>query len=185
MATARAATDANLRRALNKWWRELNQQFDRAANDRLIQRDRHNAAFIKSYPAAASLFWSFADQERILANASNSVSTDQGKDPTDATNADKGAKAAEGGAAPPPGDEDPKKGDIKTSDDKQLKKDGIDAEKFKEDVIGKRRGGEFNVAVDKSTGEVYLTPVRRGAGEPIRTGYQYFELSNLFPRSGP
>jgi RHS repeat-associated protein len=81
---------------------------------------------------------------------------------------------------PPGGPDDPNKGDIQKKSDAKLKKDGIDAEAFKKDMVGDN-GGKFNIAVDKTTGEVYLTPVRRGTGEPIRTGYQYSELSELYP----
>jgi len=44
------------------------------------------------------------------------------------------------------------------------------AEAFKADVVGEKQAGNFNMAVDKTTGEIVLTPVQKGGGPNIPTG---------------
>jgi RHS repeat-associated protein len=87
---------------------------------------------------------------------------------------------------PPNGgdEEDPNKGDLKAVKEKKLEKDGIDAHAVKKDVVGSR-GGQYNISVDSSTSEVYLTPVRRGAAEPVNTGLKYVDLAKTYPLRKP
>jgi len=71
-------------------------------------------------------------------------------------------------------------GAIDTFDKNYLKKLGINAEDFKESIVG-TAGARYNVGINKSTGEIFLTPVKKG-GESIPTGYNNLDdLKKLFP----
>ena len=61
----------------------------------------------------------------------------------------------------------------------RLKDLGIDAEAVKRDLVGSA-GGRFNLSVD-GAGNVFLTPVKRGAGEPVPSFSTLDELSQMFP----
>ena len=63
---------------------------------------------------------------------------------------------------------------------KQLKNKGIDAEAFKESEVGSKQGAKFNVAADKD-GNVSLTPVKKGAGDPIPTNQKLDDIAEDFP----
>jgi hypothetical protein len=101
---------------------------------------------------------------------------------------DEGALDADGAnsASLPPngGDEEPNKGGLNAVKEKKLEKDGVDAHAMKKDFVGSR-GGQYNISVDSSTGEVYLTPVRRGAAEPVNTGLKYSDLAEIYPLKKP
>ncbi len=71
-------------------------------------------------------------------------------------------------------------GNIKTVEDKQLKKLGIDAEKFKDDIVP-RQGVKFNIAVDKK-GNVFLVRVQKGQGVALETGLTLKQIQRLYPR---
>ena len=75
-----------------------------------------------------------------------------------------------------------KAGDLETLSKGELRRRGVDAEAFKDDELGKI-GGRYNIATDKK-GNVYLTPVKKGAGDPIDTRYNIKELKKLFPLEG-
>ncbi len=69
-------------------------------------------------------------------------------------------------------------GNLKTVNNNRLKRMGIDAEDVKRELVGKKRGGNFNIAVD-SDGNAFLVPVRKGAGDPVPTGFTLEELKML------
>ncbi len=73
-------------------------------------------------------------------------------------------------------------GNVRKLKDARLKSLGIDAEDLKKSIVG-NGGSRFNVSVGDS-GEVFLIPVKKGAGPPIPTGFKLDELPNLFPRGG-
>jgi hypothetical protein len=54
-----------------------------------------------------------------------------------------------------------------------------DAEDLKKSIVGDQ-GSRFNISVG-DYGDVFLTPVRRGAGPPVETGFMLDELPDLFP----
>lgn len=91
-----------------------------------------------------------------------------------------GAAAAGGAAPPPPGGDDKDKGNLKAVKETKLEKDGVDAHAMKKDFVG-NRGGQYNISVNSKTGDVQLTPVRRGAAEPVETGLKYSELAETYP----
>ncbi len=72
------------------------------------------------------------------------------------------------------------RGNIKAATDQQLKRLGIDAEKFKEDVVGEH-GARFNIATDEK-GNVYLVSVKKGDGIAIETGMTLDQIRQAFPR---
>ena len=71
-------------------------------------------------------------------------------------------------------------GGINNLKTKQLKKQGINAEAAKEGLVAEK-AGRFNIGVDKNTGEVVLTPVKKGSSPNIPTGQTLEDLRNLFP----
>jgi hypothetical protein len=62
----------------------------------------------------------------------------------------------------------------------QLKSKGIDAEAFKESEVGSKQGAKFNMAADKN-GNVSLTPVKKGATDPIPTNQKLDDIAKDFP----
>lgn len=70
-------------------------------------------------------------------------------------------------------------GNLKTLKLARLKRMGVDAAAVKEDIVG-RAGGRYNLAVDEA-GNVFLTPVKKGAGAPVETGLTLNELPSLYP----
>jgi uncharacterized protein RhaS with RHS repeats len=73
----------------------------------------------------------------------------------------------------------PAKG-LKVLSKKQLKNKGIDAEAFKESEVGSKQGAKFNMAADKD-GNVSLTSVKKGAGDPIPTNQKIDDIAEDFP----
>jgi RHS repeat-associated protein len=88
--------------------------------------------------------------------------------------------AGNSASLPPGDDKDPKKGDLRAVKERKLESDGIDAHELKNDFVGDR-GGHFNISVEAGSGDVYLTSVRRGAAEPIKTGLRYEQLADTYP----
>ncbi len=71
-------------------------------------------------------------------------------------------------------------GNLKTVNDKHLKKLGIDAEKLKNDVV-QGKGSRFNIAVDKNR-NVFLVTVKKGQGVAIETGLTLDQAQQYYPR---
>jgi RHS repeat-associated protein len=90
--------------------------------------------------------------------------------------------AGNSASLPPDDDKGPKKGDLRAVKERKLEHDGIDAHRLKDDFVGDR-GGQYNISVESSSGDVYLTSVRRGAAEPIKTGLRYEQLAETYPLS--
>jgi hypothetical protein len=67
---------------------------------------------------------------------------------------------------------------LKTS---RLRNLGIDAEKFKDDIVP-GAGSKFNIATNEK-GQVFLTPVQTGknAPDPLETGYTIDQLPEIYP----
>jgi hypothetical protein len=72
-------------------------------------------------------------------------------------------------------------GNLKVFTDSALKRMGIDAEQFKEMYAGRGNGRWFNIAVDKSTRDVYLVRVMKSQEPPIRTGIREEQLLDEAP----
>ncbi len=69
-----------------------------------------------------------------------------------------------------------KAGDLSKVKDGKLKADGIDAHAVKKEAVGSTEGGKFNISVDKKTGDAYLTPVKKGASDPVPLNVKYDDL---------
>jgi len=70
-------------------------------------------------------------------------------------------------------------GGVKNLSTKQLKKAGVDAEAAKKALVGKRDAGKFNLGIDSKSGEVILTPVKKGSGPNVPTGLTLDGLKGL------
>jgi RHS repeat-associated protein len=70
-------------------------------------------------------------------------------------------------------------GNLKTLSPGRLRDLGVDAEEFKKGEVG-ARGGEYNIAYDTSTREVFLVPARKG-GSVVETGSHLDELPGIAP----
>lgn len=77
-----------------------------------------------------------------------------------------------------------KAGDVKKLGDPFLKREGLDAERFK-DAFVPGSGGRFNVSRDTATGELVLTPVKKGAEEAVRTGMTLEQAAAEYARRVP
>ena len=93
-----------------------------------------------------------------------------------------------GGGATNPNTPDPNDnenyGNLKTVSKQKLNDDKIDAHSFKEDIVGKGSGGNYNISVDPK-GNVYLTPRFPGGGANVPTGYNYPSLMDSYPLLTP
>ena len=83
-----------------------------------------------------------------------------------------------GAASPPP--TDPNQGHLKTGDQGKLAEDGLDAPALKKEMAG-TGGDRHNISVDTATGDFYLSPARKGSGNPlVDIGYKYNQLAGAF-----
>jgi hypothetical protein len=74
-------------------------------------------------------------------------------------------------------------GSVRNLTDRALRDAGVDAEAAKGALLGED-GGRFKIGVNTSSGEVVLTPVRRGSGPNVPTGQTLEDLARDFPLGG-
>ncbi|MDY7093083.1 MAG: RHS repeat-associated core domain-containing protein, partial [Acidobacteriota bacterium] len=67
-------------------------------------------------------------------------------------------------------------GNIKVFKANRLKKQGIDPEATKQEIVGRVSAGKFNIGVDDD-GQLVLVPVKKGASEVIHTGIPFESLT--------
>jgi RHS repeat-associated protein len=73
-------------------------------------------------------------------------------------------------------------GNLRAISDSQLNRQGIDAHKVKQDILGRRGDiSRWNIAKD-SSGRIWLVPRQKGGGAPIDTGLHWDELPLHYPR---
>ena len=70
-------------------------------------------------------------------------------------------------------------GNFKKATGRQL--EGVDEHLLKKEWVGRENISKFNISID-STGQVVLTPVKKGASEVVSTGHTLDELRQMFPK---
>ncbi len=115
--------------------------------------------FSSAIPQAKSI--EFSQERKIYRNgAGNSKNTLPKSKPNSVNNSPKKTKPLK---------------NVKTSksfkklNEKYLEEKGYNPHKFKEDVVGEKLGGKYNIHRDTETGELVLIRVQ-GKSDPIRTG---------------
>jgi len=73
-------------------------------------------------------------------------------------------------------------GNLQTLSDNVITKNGISAHDLKEAYVGEGAMSQWNIALDKASGKLYLVPVRIGTTDPMPLDITLADAKVLYPR---